>query len=130
MDDAVDDREIINRLTEIAAAMERRPHVRDWVDAHHAGDVLGTDEAGFICGCSADTIRRRADAAAEEGRPLGIRHAGIWMLDLPRLLDWTEQHYGRHARLVAESRARKNAETRVSLQNRPLAASGAAVAAR
>jgi hypothetical protein len=126
----VDDREIISLLTQIAAAMQHRPHVRDWVDAHHEGDVLGTDEAAYICGGSADTIRRRADAAAEEGHPLGIRHAGIWMLDLPRLLTWIEQHEGKPARLAAETRAKKNAELRSPPQKAPTSLSNAAVVAR
>jgi hypothetical protein len=123
------DRDIANRLTELAVALQRRPPVRDWVDAHRAGDVLSSDQAGFICGCSPDTIRRKADAAAEEGHALGILHAGVWMLDLPRLLDWIEGKDGRHARLAAESRAKQNAVLRSPPQIEPISATVAAVAA-
>jgi hypothetical protein len=138
------DQDIANRLTELAVALQRRPPVRDWVDAHRAGDVLSSDQAGFICGCSPDTIRRKADAAAEEGHALGIKHAGIWMIDLPRLLDWIEYppgieagcgsrggavQHGRHARLAAESRAKQNAVLRSPPQNEPISTTVAAVAA-
>jgi hypothetical protein len=92
--------------------------------------VLSSDQAGFICGCSPDTIRRKADAAAEEGHALGIKHAGgIWMIDLPRLLDWIERQHGRHERLAAESRARQNAVLRSPPQNEPISTTVAAVAA-
>jgi hypothetical protein len=138
------DKDIAVRLSELAIALQRRPPVRDWVDAHRAGDVLSSDVAGFICGCSADTICRRADAAAEEGHPLGIKYAGIWMFDLPRLLDWIEYppgieagrgarggavQHGRHARLAAESRAKKNADLRSPPQNEPISTTVAAVTA-
>jgi hypothetical protein len=127
---ADDPRHLAQRLEEIAAELRQRPRVRDWVDAYNDGEAFGSDVAAFICGCSPDTIRRRADAAAAAGQPLGILNAGVWLFDLHRLLNWIEQHQGLPARLAAESRARKNAEMRLSLQNRPLPASGAAVAAR
>jgi hypothetical protein len=135
------DRDIANRLAELAELLQRRPPVRDWVDAYGAGDMLSSDEAGFIAGCSADTIRRKADAAAEEGNPLGIQHASVWFLSLTRLLDWIEHgieagrgrrgamQHGRHARLAAESRAKKNAALRLPPQNEPISATVAAVAA-
>jgi hypothetical protein len=110
--------------------LQKRPSARDWVDAYHDGSAFGSEVAAVICGCSPDTIRRRAVDAATGGQPLGILQAGVWLFDLRRLLNWIEQHQGKPARLAAESRARKNAEMRLSLQNRPLAASGAAVAAR
>jgi hypothetical protein len=99
------------------------------VDAHHAGDVLSSDEAGFVYGCSNDTIIRRAEASAKEGRPLGIKHAGVWMFDLPRLLELIELKHGRHARLAAESRVKKNAVLRSPPQNEPISTPVAAVAA-
>jgi hypothetical protein len=126
-----DDPDRIPRMLEqMAAELRQRPRVRDWVDAYHDGSAFGSDVAAVIYGCSPDTIRRRAVDAAAAGQPLGILQAGVWLFDLRRLLNWIEQHQGKPARLAAESRARKNAEMRLSLQNRPLAISGAAVAAR
>jgi len=127
----MDDPDRVPRMLEqIATELRRRPRVRDWVDAYHDGTAFGSDVAAIICGCSPDTVRRRADAAAAAGQPLGILQAGVWLFDLRRLLNWIEQHQGKPARLAAESRARKHAEMRLSLQDRPLAARGAAVAAR
>jgi hypothetical protein len=126
---AMTDEKIADRLIELAEALQRRAPLRDWVDAFRAGDVLSSDEAGFISSCSADTIRRRADAAAEKGHPIGILHADIWMIDLPRLLDWIEAKEGRHARLAAESRAKQNAVLRSPPQNEPISTTVAAVAA-
>ena len=123
------DQDVAERLSQLAAELQRRPPVIDWVDAHRAGDVLSSDEAGFVYGCSADTIIRRAEEAAEEGRPLGIKHAGVWMFDLPRLLELIELKHGRHARLAAESRAKKNAVLRSPPQNEPISTTVAAVAA-
>jgi hypothetical protein len=125
----VDDREIADRLTELATALRQRAPVRDWVDAFNDGSAFGSEVAAFICGRSPDTVRRWAAEAAAEGQPLGILQAGVWLFDEQRLLNFIERRHGKPARLAAETRARKSAEMRLSLQNRPLAASGAAVAA-
>jgi len=87
----------------------REPHLdaHDWVAAHHAGDMLTTDAAGYIAGVSAETIRRRAVEAAMAGRPIGVQLASIWLISRARLLDWIEQHEGLPARLAAETRARQ-----------------------
>jgi hypothetical protein len=55
-------------------------------------------------------MRHRGEAAAAEGYALGVHPAGVWLFLVRRVLDWIELHYGRHARLEAESRARKNAD--------------------
>jgi hypothetical protein len=125
----MDDCDVANRLIELAETLQQRKPARDWVDAHLDGVAFGSDVAAFICGCSPDTIRRRADAAAAAGQPLGILLAGVWLLDLHRLLNWIEEHQGRPALLAASSRASKNAEMRLLLHNKPLSALFAAVAA-
>lgn len=99
----------------------------DWVDAAATGDMLSSDEAGFIIDKSADTAVRWFDAAAEEGFPLGIRRAGVCLFSLRRLLIWVEQHKGGlSARLACETRARKLAELRGAPQNRQQIAPDAA----
>jgi hypothetical protein len=125
----MDDCEVANKLIELAGALQQHKPERDWVDAHRDGTAFGSDVAAFICGCSPDTVRRRAVDAAAAGQPLGILQAGVWLIDLRRLLRWIEQHQGRAARLAAESRARKNAQMQSSLQKGPLLSSRAAVAA-
>jgi hypothetical protein len=113
------DHDIANRLTELAAMLQQRPPVCDWVDAFREGSAFGSDVAAAIFGCSSDTAVRRANAAAEDGRPLGILLAGTWLFDRERLLNWIERKEGKPARLEAESRARKNADLRSSPQNGP-----------
>jgi len=81
--------------------------------AWQSGDAVTTDQIASICGCSADTVRRRGEAAAAEGYALGVHPAGVWLFSVRRVLDWIELHHGRHARLEAESRARKNADLRL-----------------
>src|SRR5674476_1478262 len=76
---------------------------RDWLaqllDAD--GDARKSDEAGFIADVHADTIRRRAEAAAAAGKPIGILLAGaMWIFSLRRLLDAIEAKAGLPARLA------------------------------
>ncbi len=100
----------------------------DWVDAAAAGDMLSSDEAGFIIGNkSADTAIRWFDAAAAEGFALGIRRAGVCLFSLRRLLIWVElRKGGQPARLACESQAQKLAEMRAAPQNRQQIAPDAA----
>jgi hypothetical protein len=121
---AMTDQDIANRLTGLAAAVQRRPPVRDWVDAYCEGSAFGSEVAAAIFGCSTDTAVRRANAAAEKGQPLGILLAGTWLFDRERVLAWIEREEGKPGRLEAETRAaRKNAELRSSPQKLPLIAS-------
>lgn len=99
----------------------------DWVDAAAAGDMISSDEAGFVIDKSADTAVRWFDAAADEGFALGIRRAGVCLFSLRRLLIWVEQHKGGlSARLACETRAQKLTEMRGAPQNRRQIAPGAA----
>jgi hypothetical protein len=113
----------------MASTLRERPPDRDWVDAYDNGSALSTGQAAHICDCSDDTIRRWAETAADAGQPIGILIAGVWVIDLQRLLNAVERRRDLHARRVAESRAKKNAELRSSLQNRLSSASDAAIAA-
>jgi hypothetical protein len=115
----VDTRDIAARLHAIADDLARAG-AGDWVDAHYRDDdVRSSDQIALICGVSSDTIRRRAEASLAEGFPLGVQRCGVWMLSLRRVLDWIERHQGRHARLVAEDRARENADLRLKPQKVP-----------
>lgn len=99
----------------------------DWVEAAAAGDMISSDEAGFVIDKSADTAVRWFDAAADEGFALGIRRAGVCLFSLRRLLIWVEQHKGGlSARLACETRAQKLAEMRGAPQNRQQIAPDAA----
>jgi hypothetical protein len=110
-------------LLERAAGKLRQlpaPVCSDWVDAFVEGDAIGTDFAGYICNCSAQTIRRRATDAAAAGKPLGIWFAqSVWLISKRRLLDDIEREEGRPGRLVAETRAAQYAKMNAPLQKAP-----------
>jgi hypothetical protein len=123
MPQTADDPIELPELLERAAAELRQLQTwasGDWVDAFVDGDAIGTDCAAFICGCSAQTIRRRATDAAAEGRPLGVWFArSVWLISKRRLLDDIERADGRPGRLVAETRAAQYAKLNVPLQKPP-----------
>jgi hypothetical protein len=114
-------RDIAERLRQAADEVERLDDGGDdWVNAHcRDDDIRSTDQIALICGCSSDTVRRRAEASSASGFPLGVRFCGVWMLSLRRVLIWIEQHQGRPARLAAESRAQKSADLHLRQQNEP-----------
>src|SRR5258706_16164387 len=103
--------QLAKRIDEIAAELRQLPACGDWIDAFTSHDAISSDEAAFIAGCSAQTIRRRATEAAEIGQPIGISFASaVWLISKRRLLDYIETHKGRSGRLAAESRAEKYAK--------------------
>jgi hypothetical protein len=95
---------------------------RDWLDEvlDAGGDALKSDEAAYVADMSTDTMRRRAEAAADAGRPIAVLMAGaMWLFSERRLLAWIEARDGRPARLAAETRARKSRDLRSSPQKSP-----------
>jgi hypothetical protein len=103
---------------------------RDWLDEvlDAGGDALKSDEAAYVADMSADTVRRRAEAAADAGRPIAVLMAGaLWLFSEARLLGWIEAREGLPARLAAETRAKKSRELRSSSHNSariPIATAG------
>src|ERR1035437_211013 len=90
---------------------------RDWLDQilEANGDALKSDDAAFVAGVSADTMRGRAEAAAVAGKPIAVLMAGaLWLFSEARLLGWIEAREGLPARLAAETRAKKSRELRSS----------------
>lgn len=80
----------------------------DWVDEWVEGDAIRTDEAAFLAGCSAQTIRRDAAAATAAGRPIGrLISKSVWLISRRRLLNRIESTEGLPARVEAEARAEK-----------------------
>jgi hypothetical protein len=115
-------------LERIAEELRQQPSAGDWVDAFAERDAIGTDEAGFIADCSAQTIRRRASEATASGKPIGIWFAqSVWVISKRRLLDDIEARDGLPGRLAAISRADKyvalNPRDQVSMRD-GLAATG------
>ena len=103
---------------EFAAARPAAGAYGDWVSAFVEGDAIGTDEAAFIAGCSAQKIRRQATEAAATDKPLGVWFAqSVWLVSKTRLIDAIEERKGRPERLAAMSRAAKYAEMRPPQQN-------------
>jgi hypothetical protein len=102
-----------------AATALRQSPGRDWLDEllDYSGDALRSDQAAYVWDTSDDTIRRRAEAAALTGKPIGYLLAGaVWLISRRRLLDAIELEDGRHARLVAQTRADKSAALRFEPQ--------------
>ncbi|SHH12938.1 hypothetical protein [Bradyrhizobium erythrophlei] len=91
-----------NRLRQL------EPH-GDVIDQILAGGLLTTEQAADVCERDKETIRRWCEDADQEGRPLGIKLAKLWLVGTDRLFEYVEQHQDKHARLVAESRAKKYA---------------------
>jgi len=84
----VNDDEIPRLLEQIAARLRLRRPRRDWLDEclEADGDGLKTDEAAAIAGVSADTIRRRCEAAGAAGKPIGVLQArAVWLISQRRL---------------------------------------------
>jgi len=109
-------------VAEAAAALRQIAPGRDWLDQllDADGDALKSDEAAYVAGMSTDTMRRRAEAAADAGRPIAVLMAGaMWLFSERRLLAWIEARDGRPARLAAETRARKSRDLRSSPQKSP-----------
>jgi hypothetical protein len=99
--------EISDLLAKAMEQLQRLEPADDWVDTY-GDDGLLTSGAAIIAGVSPDTIARRCREAEEAGRPIGILIAGaVWLVSKRRLLDDIERRLGKHARLVAESRAEK-----------------------
>src|SRR5258707_1891154 len=72
--------QLAKRIDEIAAELRQLPACGDWIDAFTSHDAISSDEAAFIAGCSAQTIRRRATEAAEIGQPIGISFASAGLV--------------------------------------------------
>jgi hypothetical protein len=80
----------------------------DWVDEWVDGDAIRTDEAAYIGGCSAQTVRRDAVAAAAAGKPIGrLISKSVWLISRRRWLNWIESTKNLSARVEAEGRAEK-----------------------
>ena len=101
-------------LEKVKTIKQRRE--RDWLDSWAEGDAITTDEAARIEGCSAETIRRRTSDASDIGEPIGALFAGVWLISVPRLLRDIERRKGLHARLAAETEAKKIAQMRIAPQ--------------
>lgn len=87
----------------------------DWVACWDDGECIDSDEAAFIAGTSRQTIRRRADAAATAGKPIGVLLAkSVWLISLQRLLRWIELNEGLPERVAAERRVKKVLDDRAA----------------
>lgn len=89
-------------LDTLARRIRRLPQGGDVIDLIAAGELLTTEQAADISERDQETIRRWC----EDGS-LGVKQAKFWLIGTRRLLDYIEQHQGKHARLVAETRAKK-----------------------
>jgi hypothetical protein len=91
------------------------------------GELLVTAQAADVAERDSDSIQRWCNEAEEEGRPLGVLSPVGWLIGKARLLARIESKKGRHARIVAETRAKKYADTwsqPLQLLKRPKRAAG------
>jgi hypothetical protein len=59
----LDDLDDADLIAEVRARLSRSAG-DDWVTAFQRGEALLTTSAAYVADCSADTVRRRAEAAA------------------------------------------------------------------
>jgi hypothetical protein len=114
--------QLAEHLEAAAVVLRQCAPGRDWLDEvlDAGGDALKSDEAAYVADMSTDTMRRRAEAAADAGRPIAVLMAGaMWLFSERRLLNSIEVKEGKPARLEAESRARKSRDLRSSPQKSP-----------
>ena len=80
-------REITQEVWRQLDQLEKLAPGGDWVDAWIEGDAIGTDEAAFIYGCSAQTVRRTAVAASLAGNPIGRQMLkSVWLISRRRFI--------------------------------------------
>jgi precorrin-6B methylase 2 len=93
--------------TATAALIRQRGAQRDWIDEFD-GDVILSDDAAFIMGCSESTIRRLCVETRATGKPIGKLVAdSLWLISRKRLLAWVRQNQDSHAFLCAQDRSDK-----------------------
>ena len=78
-----------------------------WMDEVRRGEILTVSQAATICDLTPQATRDRCQQAEDEGTPIAVRIAGVWLISRQRLLEDIELRSGRHERLVAEERAKK-----------------------
>jgi hypothetical protein len=97
-------------LDALADRLRRLEPVGDVIDHIVSGRLLTTEQAADVSERDKETLRRWCEDADHEGRPLGIKLAKVWLIGTHRLFEYIEQHQDKHARLVAETRAKKYAQ--------------------
>lgn len=90
--------------------LRRLERAGDVIDQILAGGLLTTEQAADVCQRDKETIRRWCEDAEQNGRPLGIKVAKLWLVGTDRLFDYIDEHQDLHARRVAETRAKKYAQ--------------------
>jgi hypothetical protein len=118
---------ITAELEEVKADVAALESPGDIIDQLKRGELLIAAQAGDVAERDSDSIARWCVEAEEEGRSLGILSPIGWLIGKARLLARIESKKGRHARNVAETRARKYADTwsqPLQLLKRPKRAAG------
>jgi hypothetical protein len=101
--------QIIARIEQILADLQRLQRANDVIALILAGDLLTLRQAAQIAGCSDETIRRACEKAAEMNEWLGVNIETRWLVGKMRLLERIERNKGKPERLKAETRAKKYA---------------------
>jgi hypothetical protein len=117
------DKMIAQHLAILAELGWHPPPDGDAIDQLARGELLLGDDAACVAGRDTSTIARWAQAAEDEGRPIGFK-AGIsagspWVYITHQLLGLIERKFGLHARREAETKLRKLLETRQRAQQSP-----------
>jgi hypothetical protein len=99
-------RGITSSLEQALALLRQLEKDEDVIASILAGDALNLDQAADVWQCSDEKVRRECERRATWNEPLGVK-LGCWIVGKRRLLDLIERHDGKHARLVAEDRAKQ-----------------------
>ncbi len=103
---------IIDQLLQMLFELGWTPPTGDVIDMILRGELLTLEASADVCECSDEKIRKACEAATATKHALGIKWAGRWLVGKARLLNMVEQgkldgRRGKHARLIAEDRAKK-----------------------
>jgi predicted outer membrane lipoprotein len=98
-------------VREAAEPIEARVARRDGLRRFETGEYTTADVAADIAECTAQAVRDRCQATGDVGCPIGFMLGAQWIVVTALWLEDIEHRKGRHARLVAASRAQKMFET-------------------
>jgi hypothetical protein len=98
---------ITDNIRQLMAYVQQLERDDDVIGHILAGGALTLDEAADVWQCCDTTMRKECEKAAARNEPIGIKFGGCWIIGTTRLFNLIEKNDGRHARLVAEDRAKK-----------------------
>jgi hypothetical protein len=112
-------RRITDNIRQLMAYVQQLERDDDVIGHILAGGALTLDEAADVWQCCDETMRKECEKAAARNEPIGIKFRGFWIIGTTRLLNLIDQTDSRHARLVAEDRAKKYGSRQLRQRSKP-----------